>query len=124
VMSLGTSLPGASALVKAAGGRFVKGSTGGPDAATRAKGGSLIMAIAYDSAGNELTTVELTGVDGYTFTGRVLAWGAQQAAEGALRGVGALGPVDGFGLQPLTEGCGWAGLREKGAAAPERAAVT
>jgi hypothetical protein len=32
--------------------------------------------------------------------------------------------VDGFGLAPLTEGCRWAGLEEKGAPSqPERAAV-
>ena len=124
LMSLGTSMPGAASLVKAVGGRFVKGSTGGPDAAARARSGSQVVAIAYDSAGTELARVELAGVDGYTFTGRILAWGAAQAAEGALKGTGALGPVDGFGLEALTEGCRWAGLEEKGAPAPsERAAV-
>ena len=124
VMSLGTSVPGAAGLVKAAGGRFVKGSTGGPDAAARARSGSQIVAIAYDSGGKQLARVELAGVDGYTFTGRILAWGAAQAAEGALKGTGALGPVDGFGLEALTEGCRQAGLEEKGAPAPsERAAV-
>jgi hypothetical protein len=54
-------------------------------------------------------------VDGYTFTGRVLAWGAQRAAEGGLQGTGALGPVDAFGLVALTDGCRWAGLEEEGA---------
>ena len=39
----------------------------------------------------------MTGVDGYTFTGRILAWGADSAAAGALQGTGALGPVDAFG---------------------------
>ena len=63
-------------------------------------------------------------MDGYTFTGRILAWGAQRVAEGGLQGTGALGPVDGFGLAQLTEGCRWAGLEEKGAPSrPERAAV-
>jgi len=68
--------------------------------------------------------VSIAGVDGYTFTGRILAWGAQRVAEGGLQGTGALGPVDGFGLAQLTEGCRWAGLEEKGAPSrPERAAV-
>jgi short subunit dehydrogenase-like uncharacterized protein len=124
LMSLGASLPGAASLLKAVGGRFVKGSTGGPDAAERAKSGSHIVAIAYDAGGRELAEVRLTGVNGYTFTGRILAWGAQRASEGGLQGTGALGPVDGFGLAALTDGCRWAGVEEKGAPAqPERAAV-
>jgi short subunit dehydrogenase-like uncharacterized protein len=114
-MSIGTRLPGASKLLKSAGERFVKGSTGGPDAEARSKAGSHIVAIAYDSAGRELAESRLTGVDGYTFTGRILAWGAQRAAEGGLQGTGALGPVDGFGLVALTDGCRWAGLEEQGA---------
>ena len=36
--------------------------------------------------------MHLTGVDGYSFTGEILAWGAERAAAGGLRGVGALGP--------------------------------
>jgi short subunit dehydrogenase-like uncharacterized protein len=115
VFSLGTGLPGASRLLQMAGERFVKGSSGGPDAEARAKLGSHIVAIAYDGAGRELAEVHVTGVDGYTFTGRVLAWGAQLAAEGGLQGTGALGPVDAFGLVALTDGCLWAGLEEEGA---------
>ena len=117
-MSLGTSLPGAGALLKAIGQRFVKGSTGGPDAEERSRSGSHIVAIAHDGGGRELAQVELTGVNGYTFTGRILAWGAQQAAAGGLQGTGTLGPVDGFGLAALTEGCRWAGLEEKGGPQP------
>jgi short subunit dehydrogenase-like uncharacterized protein len=123
-MSLGLSVPGAAGLLKAIGGRFVKGSTGGPDAEERAKSASEVVAIAYDSGGRELAEVRLTGVNGYTFTGRILAWGAHRAAEGGLQGTGALGPVDGFGLAQLAEGCRWAGLDEEGPPSPpERAAV-
>ena len=114
VMSLGLGLPGAGGAVKALGERFVKGSSGGPDAETRAKGGSHIVAIAYDSVGRELSEVHVTGVDGYTFTGRILAWGAEQAAGGGLQGTGALGPVEAFGLVALADGCRWAGLAEEG----------
>ena len=112
--SLGASLPGASRLLKLAGERFVKGSSGGPDAEARERSGSHIVAIAYDGAGRELAEVHVSGVDGYTFTGRILAWGAQLAAEGGLQGTGALGPVDAFGLVALTDGCRWAGLEEEG----------
>jgi short subunit dehydrogenase-like uncharacterized protein len=118
LFSIGTGLPGASRLIKLAGERFVKGSTGGPDAEARAKLGSHIVAIAYDGGGRELAEVHVTGVDGYTFTGRILAWGAQRAAEGGLQGTGALGPVDAFGLVALTDGCRWAGLEEEAPAAP------
>jgi short subunit dehydrogenase-like uncharacterized protein len=120
VMSMGTSMPGASSVLKALGARFVKGSTGGPDAQARAKSGSHIVAIAYDSAGRELAEARLKGVDGYTFTGRILAWGAQRAAEGGLQGTGALGPVDGFGLVALTDGARWAGLQEANGPQPAR----
>jgi short subunit dehydrogenase-like uncharacterized protein len=107
-------LPGAEGLWRAAAERLVTGSTGGPDAEARAKGGSHVVAIAYDAAGRELSEVHVTGVDGYTFTGRILAWGAGRAADGGLRGTGALGPVDGFGLDELTAGCAEAGISEQG----------
>lgn len=113
-MSLGLSLPGAGKLVNALGERFVKGSTGGPDAEARSRAGSHIVAIAYDADGRQLSEVHLTGVDGYTFTGRILAWGAEQAASGGLQGTGALGPVEAFGLVALAGGCSWAGLHEEG----------
>jgi short subunit dehydrogenase-like uncharacterized protein len=113
-VSLGASLPGASHLLQLAGKRFVKGSSGGPDAEARKRSGSHIVAIAYDGAGSELAEVHVSGVDGYTFTGRVLAWGAQLSAEGGLQGTGALGPVDAFGLVALTAGCRWAGIEEEG----------
>ena len=75
------------------------------------------MAIAYDAAGRPLSEVHVKGVDGYTFTGRMLAWGAERAAAGALKGTGALGPVDGFGLDELVKGAAEAGISEQGAAA-------
>jgi hypothetical protein len=56
-------------------------------------------------------------VDGYTFTGRMLAWGADRAAAGALKGTGALGPVDAFGLDELVKGSAEAGISEQGAGA-------
>src|SRR3954447_15147507 len=112
--SVGMKVPGAEKLWKAAVDRFVQGSTGGPDAEARAKNGSHIVAIAYDAAGRALSEVHLQGVDGYTFTGRMLAWAAERAASGGLKGTGALGPVDGFGLEELRKGVAEAGLVEEG----------
>jgi short subunit dehydrogenase-like uncharacterized protein len=114
--SIGMKVPGAERLWNAASERFVKGSTGGPDATDRAKSGSHIVAIAYDAAGRELTEVHLEGVDGYTFTARMLAWAAERAASGGLKATGALGPVDGFGLEELVAGCAEAGISERGGA--------
>ena len=92
----------------------------GPDAEARSKSGSHIVAIAYDAAGRPLSEVHVKGVDGYTFTGRMLAWGADRAAAGALKGTGALGPVDAFGLDELVEGCAEAGISEQGAGGTAR----
>jgi short subunit dehydrogenase-like uncharacterized protein len=90
--------------------RLVKGSTGGPSEAERAKGGSYIAAAAYSAAGAQLTEVVLGGVNGYDFTGRALAWGAERALAGDLRGTGALGPVEAFGLDELEAGAAEAGI--------------
>ncbi len=111
VSSVALKLPGARKLVDAAAARFVKGSTGGPSAEDRAAGGSHVVGQAYDAAGKQLSEVHVTGIDGYTFTGKILALGAMRAAQGGLQGAGALGPVDAFGLGPLRAGCAQAGLR-------------
>jgi short subunit dehydrogenase-like uncharacterized protein len=112
--SIGMKVPGVEKLWNAASERFVQGSTGGPDAAARSKSGSHVVGIAYDAAGRALSEVHLKGVDGYTFTGRMLAWAADRAAAGGLKGTGALGPVDGFGLDELVSGCAEAGIAEEG----------
>jgi short subunit dehydrogenase-like uncharacterized protein len=115
IATLPLQLPGTRQLLQALTARFVKGSTGGPNAAQRAKSRSHFVAIAYDAAGNELAEVHMDGPNGYTFTADILAWGAIQAAEGVLKGTGALGPVDGFGLTELRAGCEEAGLELTGA---------
>src|SRR3954447_2162119 len=120
--SVGMKVPGAEKLWSAATERFVQGSTGGPDVTARGKSGSHIVGIAYDSSGRALSEVHLQGVDGYTFTGRMLAWAADRAAAGALKGTGALGPVEAFGLEELVAGCAKAGIAEEGAGTPPGAA--
>jgi short subunit dehydrogenase-like uncharacterized protein len=90
--------------------RFVPTSTGGPDEAARERAGSAIAAIAYGEGGRELARVEVRGVSGYTFTGRVLAWGATSALEHGMDATGALGPASAFGLDRLEAGCAEAGI--------------
>lgn len=103
-------VPGARRAFGALSARLLKGSTGGPGAKERARASSAIVGEAYGPDGELLASVQLAGVDGYTFTAAVLAWGAERAAAGGLRGVGALGPVDGFGLDELEDGCAQAGI--------------
>ncbi|MEA2149184.1 MAG: hypothetical protein QOD69_1014 [Solirubrobacteraceae bacterium] len=108
--ALATKLPGVRGAISATAGRFVQGSSGGPDAATRAKTRSRIVAIASDADDKPLATVRLKGVNPYDFTAGMLAWGALRAAGGGLLGSGALGPVDGFGLDALEAGVAEAGI--------------
>jgi short subunit dehydrogenase-like uncharacterized protein len=110
VMEPVLKLPGARDVLDGLFSRFVKGSTGGPDAAARATSRSLILAEAYDASGTRLADVRLEGVNGYDLTAGFLAWGAQTAAAGGLQGTGALGPVDGFGLDALEAGCAEVGI--------------
>ncbi len=111
--SLATRLPGVRGAIEATAGRLVKGSTGGPDAAARAQARSFIVALASDAAGVPLAEVRLEGDNPYDFTGALLAWGAIAAAGGALRGAGALGPVDAFGLDALEAGVAAAGIARR-----------
>ena len=99
--SLATKVPGVKSGIQAVAERLVKGSTGGPDADARAQSGSLVLARALDAGGRELAAVRLSGPNGYDLTAAFLAWGAETALAGGLQGTGALGPVDGFGLDVL-----------------------
>ena len=110
-LSLTTLVPGVRPGVEAVTSLLTRASGEGPDAAAREGSGSHVQAIAYDGGGRELSHVVLEGPNGYDLTGRFLAWGAERAAAGELRGTGALGPVDGFGLEALEAGCAQAGLR-------------
>ncbi|WP_256788032.1 saccharopine dehydrogenase NADP-binding domain-containing protein [Frankia sp. AvcI1] len=82
----------------------------GPDAPNRARAGVRVIACARDGAGRELATAALAGHDPYTFTGRIMAWMAGHLAAGTVRRVGALGPVEAFGLADLERAVQAAGL--------------
>jgi short subunit dehydrogenase-like uncharacterized protein len=99
--SLATKVPGVRGAIVAGTERLVHGSTGGPDASARARAHSRIVAIASDASGDRLATVRVEGANPYDFTAGMLARAALRAADGGLRSSGALGPVDGFGLDEL-----------------------
>ena len=109
-VSLVTEVPGAKSVLESALGRLFKGSSGGPDAAARAESRSVVFAETFDAAGTRLASVRLEGSNAYDLTAGLLAWGAQTAATGGLQSVGAMGPVDAFGLESLQAGAAEAGL--------------
>jgi hypothetical protein len=82
----------------------------GPTAAERAANRQSIVAFAFDRGGDQVAAVHLEGANGYEYTAEILAWGAGAVAAGLARGPGALGPVDGFGLETLLAGSIGAGL--------------
>ncbi len=103
--------------------RYLEGSSGGPDAAARARSGSLVVADAFGPDGELLAHVELAGPNGYTLTGELMAWAARTAAAGGLQGAGALGPVEAFGLDALRLACAGMGLVESLPASPSAPAT-
>jgi short subunit dehydrogenase-like uncharacterized protein len=107
-------IPGVSTVMSAAAERFVKTSTGGPDEEARAGTGSRFIAEALGTSGDVLATVRTEGVNGYTFTGEALAWAAERIAAGEADGVGALGPVEAFGLDALEAGVAECGIARVG----------
>src|SRR2546421_1267483 len=109
-LSMATMVPGVKTGMQALSSQFVKGSTGGPDEAKRAKSGSHIVAVACGDGGRRLGEGRGSGVNGYDFTARVLAWGAERAAATGMNDAGALGPVEAFGVDELEAGCRESGI--------------
>ena len=94
-------IPGTKAGLGFVARRLVRGSSGGPSHASRARVRSLVTATAYDLDGAELHSVRLEGPNGYDLTAAFLAWGAERIAAGELLSDGAIGPVEAFGLEEL-----------------------
>ena len=106
-----TRIPGMKSGVAKLVGRFAKGSSGGPDEDERSRTDSYILAIARNEAGDQLSEVHLDGVNPYTFTAEFLAWAAIFGQQGRIGGSGALGPVEAFTVEGLTEGAASAGIK-------------
>lgn len=84
----------------------------GPSDDSRAQARTSVVAIAKDAKGAELSRVQLDGPNPYDLTGAAVAFAAGRAEDGLINGVGALGPVEAFGLEELRQGCEAFGLRE------------
>jgi short subunit dehydrogenase-like uncharacterized protein len=81
-----------------------------PSRATLERARTHTVAEVRDSAGELVSRVQVSGPEAYGLTAAMLAWGATRAAEQGVTGVGALGPVQAFGLEALTAGAAEAGL--------------
>ncbi len=81
-----------------------------PSQATIEKATTHTVAEVRDGAGELVTRVELCGPEAYGLTAALLAWGATRAAREGVRGTGAMGPVQAFGLEDLTAGAAAAAL--------------
>ncbi|MBI5310440.1 MAG: NAD(P)H-binding protein [Actinobacteria bacterium] len=84
----------------------------GPDDRARANAQGRFVAVARDERGTELASVHMQSPNPYDLTGLIVGWAAERAAAGEIGGVGALGPVEAFGLEPLRAACESFGLRE------------
>jgi short subunit dehydrogenase-like uncharacterized protein len=84
---------------------------GGPSPESRARAGTQVVAVCRDAGGRAISGVKLEGaVDGYTLSGRTLAWGAASLRAGRQLAAGALGPVEAFGLDECVAALSDAGL--------------
>jgi short subunit dehydrogenase-like uncharacterized protein len=106
-------VPGYGALLRRLVSRAPQSMGLGPDREVRAATGSLIVAEAYDDKGDLLSRVDFTGVNGYDFTFKILAWAADMVVKRKLIKTGAVGPIEAFGLEELIKGCKEAGLAMK-----------
>lgn len=111
-MPLLLRIPAVHARLRAGAEKALQRTGEGPDAATRASSGALVLAVAYEAKGRELAAVRMQGGNPYDFTARMMAYAACRLAVGEQHGTGALGPVDAFGLDELERASAEAGLRQ------------
>lgn len=109
-----TRIPYSASLVSAVGRRFVKGSTGGPDAAERARSRTVAVAEAFLGE-RQVGRAVVKGPSPYELTADLLAMAADAARKGDIglgsaRRTGALGPADAFGETSFIRGCRSIGL--------------
>ena len=83
----------------------------GPTPVELERSGSHIVGIAYDRNGHLLASAELIGIDGYTYTAKMLAWGAEALIRGKALHPGALGAVEAFGLEAMIRANDECGLK-------------
>jgi hypothetical protein len=101
-------LPGGPTLVRWAAARHRPGE--GFSASPQPPAGAAVIATVFDSQGKCLRRVKVWGSSAQVFTTVILAWAALRTAAGDVRGHGALGPVEAFGLCRLRNACTGMGI--------------
>lgn len=81
----------------------------GPDEAARANSSGVAIAIARDVRGNEVARARVTTPNPYDLTASSMAWSAIGLVEGRHAGVGAISPLEAFGLDALDTALAHAG---------------
>ena len=104
-------VPLAGKVIDAALGRGSDVTGQGPNAHERAQARTVVVARTLDPVGRQLSHVTMEGPSPYDLTAELIVWAAAMVLTGRTTGVGALGPVDGFGLAALESGCADIGLR-------------
>jgi len=95
-----TRIPGVARLMR------TPATTGiGPDAKSRARSSTLVIARTHDLVGRPINQIVIEGPSPYDLTAHTLTWGAQMLSAGRTSEVGALGPADAFGLDTFVAGC-------------------
>jgi short subunit dehydrogenase-like uncharacterized protein len=82
----------------------------GPTQASREAARARIIALARDASGEVIAVADVDGPNPYDMSGLLCGWAAERILAGEIEGVGALGPVDAFGLTALRTGCAELGL--------------
>ena len=111
VTALAGRIPGARSLAQRGAEALGRRLGEAPSEATVSGASTRTVAEVRDRDDVLVSRVELTGPEAYGLTAELLAWGATTAASSGVGGAGALGPVQAFGLQALTDGAAEAGLR-------------
>ena len=93
-----------------AGGKAATRSTGGPDAAERARTRTHVVAQVTGASGRVVSEVHLEGPSIYSLTGELVALAADRLASGGALRSGVVSPADAFGADGLREACAAIGL--------------
>ena len=108
--SVAGKIPGYKSLARAALSMLPESKGKGPSPETLQQHQTHVVAETFDEKGRLLARADLVGVDGYSFTARMMAWAAHRAAVQGFRATGAVGPIEAFDLDGLIEGCEACGL--------------
>lgn len=108
--ALAGRLPGAERAVQRLAGLVGGRVAEAPSARTLQRARTRTVAEVREGGGRLVSRAEVGGPEAYGLTAALLAEAAIRAADGAVTGTGALGPLQAFGLHGLTELAAAAGL--------------